>query len=320
MAKQNKIKPIYVIAGKDPALVKRQAQDCLAQCLPADQHNMGLLSLDGNEAQISQVLDELRTLPFLSDRRVVLIREADSFVSQNRPALEHYFEQPCDTATLILAVGTWQKTTKLAKKLSSMGELITIDPPKPWQMPAEAVTYAQDRYQRKLHLTAAQLLVELTGDDWARVCNEIDKLVIFADQAKSLTVEHIEQLIGHNRVYGAFDVIEALSQGNRTEAVKRLRNMFSEDKNAQYTVVGAFAYHVRRLFQGKALLAQGQSQQAVAQSLKLWARKDAFFRQLQGLSLMQLSQQLAQLAQIDFQIKTGQVRPPIAIEQFILEA
>ena len=314
-----KIKQIYVIAGKDSSLVKRQARECLNQCLPTDQHPLGLLSLDGNEAQIGQVLDELRTLPFLSDRRVVLIKEADDFVSKNRPSLETYFDRPCTSATLILAVNTWLKSTKLAKKLDAVGELITVDPPKPWQMPAEAVTYTQTQHQKKLHPQAAQLLVELTGDDWIRVCNEIDKLVIFAPEAPTLNVDHVEQLIGHNRVYGAFEVIDAMSAGDRPQALKRLRNMFAEDKNAQYTVVGAFAYHVRRLFQGKAMLSQGQSPQATAQALKLWGRKEAFFQQLQRLTLDQLGEQLKQLAQIDFHIKTGQVRPAIAIEQFVLQ-
>lgn len=314
----NKIKPIYVIAGKDAALVKRQAQECLEHCLPTDQHNLGLLSLDGKEAQISQVLDELRTLPFLSDRRVILIKEADDFVSKNRAALEAYFDNPCLSATLILAVHTWLKSARLAKKLKSAGDLVTVDPPKPWKMPDEAVTYAQTKHHKSLHPHAARLLVELTGDHWSNVCNEIDKLVIFAKDAETINIEHVEQLIGHNRVYGVFEVIDAMSTGNQSEAIKRLRNLFAEDKNAQYTVVGAFAFHVRRLFQGKALLSQGQSQQATAQALKIWGRKDTFFKQLQQLSLVQLGDQLTQLAYIDFQIKTGRTRPAIAIEQFVL--
>jgi len=313
------IKPIYVICGIDGGLVGRRYQELIDQLLEPDQRTMGLLAVEGKEARVFQVFDELRTLPFLTPRRVVVVRDADDFVSENRSVLEGYFDAPCPSGVLVLTVEGWPANTRLAKKLGSVGELFSVSPPKPWEMPAELIAYAAHRHARKLAKDAAELLVELTGDDWARVCNELDKLAVFVDVPKAITVDHVEQLVGHNRLFGAFDVIDAVTAGKQGLALQRLRAMFDQDKDADYTVVGAFAFHVRRLFQAKAMLSRGANPAAVAKELRLfWRIKDAFMAQVQRLTLEQIAGLLQILAEIDFQIKTGQTRVEVAIEQLVL--
>ena len=280
---------------------------------------MGLLTLDGRDAVIAQVLDELRTLPFLTPRRVVVVRGADEFVSKNRPILEGYFNAPCPSGVLVLTVETWPPPPNWPRKLAPSGELIGVSPPKPWEMPAELIKLAPVQHAKKLAKEAAELLVEWTGDDWGRVCNELDKLAVFVDQEKVITVEHVEQLAGHNRLFGAFDVINAVTTGQTGLAVRQLRAMFDQDKDAEYTVVGAFAFHVRRLFQAKAMLSKGVAPATVAKELRLfWKVKDAFMTQAQRLGLEQIAGLLQALAEIDLQIKTGQARAEVAIEQLVL--
>jgi DNA polymerase-3 subunit delta len=313
------MKPIYVIHGSDGGLVGRRYQELIDQGLEPEQRSMGLLALDGKDAAIAQVLDELRTSPFLTPRRVVAVREADDFVSKNRPLLEGYFDAPSPSGVLVLCVETWPSNTRLAKKLISVGELISVEPPKPWEMSAALIQYATQRHTKKLDKGASDLLVELTGDDWGRICNEVDKLAVFIDQERVITVEHVESLAGHNRLFGAFDVIDRVTRGQTGMAIQQLRAMFDQDKGAEYTVVGAFAFHVRRLFQAKALLLKGANQATVAKELRLfWKVKDAFMAQVQRLTLEQISGLLQRLGEIDFQIKTGQTRAEVAIEQLVL--
>jgi DNA polymerase-3 subunit delta len=313
------MKPIYVIHGSDGGLVGRRYQELIDQLLDWEQRSMGLIALDGKEAAIAQVLDELRTLPFLTPRRIVAVRDADDFISRNRPLLEGYFDAPCPSGILVLTVETWPSNTRLAKKLTSVGELISVEPPKPWEMSAALIQYAAQRHAKKLAKEASDLLVELTGDDWGRICNELDKLAVFVDQEKVITIDHVESLAGHNRLFGAFDVIDRVTKGQTGMAIQQLRAMFDQDKDAEYTVVGAFAFHVRRLFQAKALLLKGANQAAVAKELRLfWKVKDSFMAQAQRLTLEQISGLLQRLAEIDYQIKTGQTRAEVAIEQMVL--
>jgi DNA polymerase III subunit delta len=313
------MKSIYVISGNDAGLVGQRCQELIDELLDPDQRALALFSVDGKEATAAQVLDEIRTLPLLTQRKVVVVRDAGGFVSANREILEGYFDAPCPSGVLVLTVETWQSNTKLAKKLAAAGELISVAAPKPWEMPAALVDIAAKRHAKKLAQDAADLLVQLIGDDWAQVCNELDKLALFVDQEKVISADHVEQLAGHNRVFGAFDVIDGLTSGDLGQAIQRLRAMFDQDKTAEYTVVGAFAFHVRRLFQAKAMLSKGANPAAVAKELHLfWKVKDSFMAQVQRLSLEQIASLLSTLAEIDYQAKTGQAKAEVAIERLVL--
>ena len=310
---------IYVIAGKEDSLVGARCGELLDKLLDPSQRVTALLDAQGDAVSASEVLDELRTAPFLTDKRVVLLRGADDFVSRNRPLLEKYFDHPCPTGRLLLTVKNWDSRTKLAKKLPKVGKLIAITEPKRWELPQRLMKYASDAYDKRLSRDAAELLVELTGDDLTRLYSEIDKLALFADAEKVITAGHIESLVGHNRLFNAFSVIDAMIAGNAGGAVERLRGMFAGDKSAEYTVVGAFAFHFRRLFNAKALLEKGLRRGEVEKKLRIWGNKDGFFAQLRRMSLTQIGTYLQHLAETDYAIKTGRTKAPVAMEQFVLQ-
>ncbi|HNY77354.1 MAG: DNA polymerase III subunit delta [Sedimentisphaerales bacterium] len=309
---------IYVIAGKEEPLVNARCQELIDRLVDPQDRMTGLLSADGDQLSISDVLDELRTAPFLTGRRVVVVKGADEFVSKNRSALENYFDKPSATGILVLTVGSWPKQTKLARKLAKVGTLIEVIPPKRYELPKYLAEYAQRTSKMKLDRPAAEMLIELVGEDLTLLCNEIDKLVLFARDEKAITSKHVESLAGHNRIFGAFEVIEAMIAGDPLQAIRRLRNMFEEDKSAEYTVVGAFAYHLRRMFSAKALLEKGAGPGDVAQKLRIWNNKERFFTQLRQTSLEQLGKYIEQLAAIDYAVKTGQAKTQVAMEQLVL--
>jgi len=312
---------IYVLNGKDESLVGAEAQKLLDELIEPEQRATGLLDVDGPDVSLADVLDELRTLPFLADRRVVLIRKADDFISRdrNRQLLEKYFDAPCPTGILVVIVRSWPSNTRLARKLKKVGVLISVTPPKRQELPRRLCEYTREAHDMNLNRDAAELLVDLAGDDLTRLYREIDKLALFAEGAKTITPEHIEQLTGHNRMFGAFEVIDAILTGDPAGATDRLRRMFAEDKSTEYTVVGAFAFHLRRMFQAKVLLDKGTHPKQISNSLRIWSHKDRFFSQIRQMPLQRIGEYLKRLGQTDHAIKTGRTKAPVAMEQLVLE-
>src|SRR5438309_1024991 len=106
-AAKSKPQPVYVLHG-DEALLKREALAALDVLLLGDADPEFARSVvPGLTAEWSAVCSELDTLPFLSPRRVVVIDQADSFVTNNRPALEKLVAAPAKNGVLILDVKTW---------------------------------------------------------------------------------------------------------------------------------------------------------------------------------------------------------------------
>ncbi len=310
---------IYVIAGKDESLVGAKCHEILDNLLDSQQRMTALLSVSGEEASISDILDELRTAPFLADKRVVVVRGADEFISKHRSILEKYFDKPAPTGILVMTVSSWKASTNLAKKLPEVGKLIEIVQPKRAMLPGLLTQYAAEKHKAKINRDAAEVLIELVGEELTQLYNEIDKLTLFARGEKAITLQHVESLVGHHRVYDAFEVIDAVTAGDTGQAVTRLRNMFEEDKDAEYSAVGAFAFHVRRMFQAKAMLEKRMNPGEIVGRLRIFYNKDRFFAQLQRMSLVQIAAILDDLAAIDYAIKTGQAQAPVAIEQLVLK-
>ncbi len=309
---------IYVVAGKDDSLVGIRALELVDELLDPEQRMTALLSVDGDEAVVSEVLDELRTVPFLADKRVVLVKGADGFVSKHREVLERYFQKPASTGILILAVSSWDARTRLSKMLPKVGSLITMEQPPKWKLPEHLVCYAATKHKIKLNRDAAEMLVELIGEELAQLYNELEKLILFARDEKVIRADHVESLIGHQRIFGAFEVIDAMISGNTGQAVTRLRNMFEQDKSADYSVVGAFAFHLRRMFQAKTLLDRRISPEIVAKQVRVGFNKDRFFAQVQRTTLSQIATFLEELAAVDHATKTGQAQAAVAIEHLVL--
>ncbi len=309
---------IYVIAGKDESLVGVQCQGLVDKLLEPSQRTTGLLDTEAGSLSASDVLDELRTAPFLTDKRVVLVRNADDFVSRNRPLLEKYFDKPCPTGRLILVTRTWDARTKLARKLPNVGKLVKVTQPSRRELPQRLIAYAKDAYDKKLGLPTATLLIELTGDELTRLYSEIDKLALFADAEKIITQRHVELLIGHNRLFNAFAVIDAVLAGDPGVAVDCLRGMFAQDRSTEYKVVGAFAFHFRKMFNAKVLLEKGARRGELIKRLQIWGNQDGFFAQVRQMSLKQIGRNIRQLAETDYEIKTGRAKAPVAMEQLVL--
>lgn len=310
---------LLVITGSDPFLVSQECEKRLNALLTPDERAMALYEPKADDAKIADVFDELRTVPFLASRRVVLLKDAESFIKENAEALEKYLESPSPSGVLLMTTLSWDGRLRISKKIQAAGCLVEIAEFKSFQLPPYITAYAQQTHAIRLDASCSRLLIELIGEDPGRLCSEIDKLVIYVAPRKSVTPQDIEALIGHNRTFGAFEVIDSVVSGNAGPAISRLRNMFESDKDAEYTVVGAFGFHFRRLFRAKALIVRGTPAPQAAVRAGVKYKQDEFLRQVNHLSLEQIGTILAELGRIDYGIKNGLTTAPTAIESLVLK-
>ncbi|MBM4103444.1 MAG: DNA polymerase III subunit delta [Planctomycetes bacterium] len=315
-------KALYVIFGPDAWLVRQETDKLLNQLLSPEQRDMALYQPEADKVSGAEVLDELRTLPFLAERRVVLMKDAEPFAEAYGELLEKYIDSPSPTGVLILTVESWDKRKKLAKKVAAGGsaELIEKGEIKPWDMGRFVADYAQSKGVR-LDYAAANLLVELVGNEPGRIAAELDKIILFKQSAKTISAADVEELIGNNRVFDAFEVIDSLTGPNQRQAFDRLRRMFAADRDTEFTVIGAMGYHFRRLFRVKAMVEKGESQQTALEKVGLGKKskiQERVIQQLGRYSLKVLGRLLGELGEMDYQAKTGKGDIKINMEKFFL--
>lgn len=310
--------PVCVVFGEDAFLVAKEAEKRLDDLLSEEERMTGLSEPKASDAQIAEVLDELRTVPFLAPRRVVLIKDAEPFLKLYSKQLEVYLESPSPSGVLLMTATTFDGRTRFAKQLRQGGGVVEVASLKTYEMPQYIAGYAKQQHGITLDARSSRLLVELTGDDPGRLCREMDKLALYVAPKMMVTTQDIEQLIGRNRMFNAFEVIDGITTNNAGQALTRLQNMFASDRDTQYTVVGAFGYHFRKLFSARVLMGKGMSAQQATGKAGVWYQKEGFAAQLGRLSLEQLGWMLGELGRIDHGIKTGRTTAPVAMERLVV--
>src|SRR5258708_2701381 len=118
-AGRGKPQAVYVIPG-DEDFLKRQVIAALRKWILGEgDTEFAYTAFPGDRASWSAVRGELETLPFLAERRLVVIDQADPFVTQHRAELEKYLAVPARTGVLALEVKTWPANTRLAKLVNA---------------------------------------------------------------------------------------------------------------------------------------------------------------------------------------------------------
>ena len=317
------VKPIYVVHGKE----RRRAADTVAELaqtlLAGADPQLALSSYEGPAAELAEVLDELRTLPFLAERRVVIVKEADPFISAHRERLEAYLQKPCPTGVLLLMAESFPGNTRLAKLAAKIGKVIACEPLKPKELPAYVVDYARQRYNLGVARDAVSLLIDLVGDEAGLLAGELDKLAVYVSDPerprREIAVADVQALVGQNRQFNVFNVIDAMTAGDVGDALIRFNQMLAQDREAQFSAVGGFAWHVRRLYQARVLLEKRAPDKQILSAVRVWNRPDEFLRQVRQLNLDRIGAMLRRLAGIDLDSKTGLGTVASGLEKWIVE-
>ena len=167
-------RPIYVLRGTDPYLLDQARRHVRAQTIGDTDPGLAVVETLGAEAVLADVMDSLRTLPFLAPRRLVIVREAEDFLEKParkaekvRDFLRDYLDNPSATGSLCLEVSSWNESTNLAKRVAQVGVLVACELTDPARLPAWLQGEATKRYRKKLSYGAAQMLVDHLGTDFA---------------------------------------------------------------------------------------------------------------------------------------------------------
>jgi DNA polymerase III subunit delta len=248
--------PLYVIHGDEPFL-KRQVLSRLRDSILGDEDDAFALSRHaGPTATLGAVMADVDTLPFLSAHRLVIVEDADPFVTKYRAQMEKLLGRPAGAGVLILDVKSFAATTRLAKGLdqraSIQSKALTAQ-----QLPGWCTRWMKQHHDKTISQQAARLLVELVGNDLGLLDQELAKLAAYAGEAKKVEFEDVDSLVGRSRMADVFKIFDAIAEGRTGDALKLLDRLFEQGEDG-LRILGAFSYELRRLGGGYRLSQLGQ--------------------------------------------------------------
>jgi DNA polymerase-3 subunit delta len=315
-ASAQELKSIYVIHGDD-AYLRREAVRAAIRAVLPESDDVGASRFEGASARLADVVDELFTLPFFSKRRVVLVDDADPFVTSHRKELEAYFEAPSSTGYLILVVKSWPSNTRLAKLLAKSGMAVDCSAPTaaditPW-LSARAAELAT-----KLEPGAADLLLELVGPELGVLAAELDKLAISTADEGKIRRADVARLVEAGRIETVWKVIDAATEGRGALAAKLLDDLIASGEHP-VPLLAAMTFSLRKIHHAGRLRSARLNLADACRAAGIHSGFDRVAKQHAHLGPSRVDQLPAWLLKADLDIKGGSLLDPrVILEMFLV--
>lgn len=100
----------------EPFLAEQAVERVVTRCVDPSMKDLAYSAYYADETKAKEIILEAQTVPFLAERRVVLVRNAERFDAESgTEALLAYLERPCDMTVFIMVASRIDKRTKFFK-------------------------------------------------------------------------------------------------------------------------------------------------------------------------------------------------------------
>lgn len=233
--KDKKFEKIYFLHGEEPYYIDAITDALAANVLEEHERDFNQTIIYGKDAELLSLLSELKGFPMMSERRLVILKEAQDFKKMEE--LESYMENPSDSTVFVInyKYGTFDARKKIMKSAAQNGLVFKSDKIKDYLLPDWIQTYVSSTGYT-ISNKAAMLLTEFLGNDLGKIVNELDKLYILLEKGTAINEIHIEENIGISKDYNLFELTKALGTNDLVKAYK-IVNYFDQNPKATSIVV-----------------------------------------------------------------------------------
>jgi DNA polymerase-3 subunit delta len=211
---------IITITGNNFYLIKHRLDE-LVNKFVAEHGELAVDKIDAEEAEPAAILEAVQSLPFLSSRKLVVIRN----LSANKLAaeqIEQIIGSAGDGADLIFYELSPDKRTIFYKVLRSQTELEEYNELDVQELARWLVEEAK-KLGGKISPADANYLVERVGANQKLIANELDKLLTYEP---AISRDNIDRLTVKNPQSKVFDLLDAAFGGRKQAALK----LYSEQR------------------------------------------------------------------------------------------
>ena len=251
-------KPVCAAFGED-LFLRRQVLLALRHAvLGGDEGDFSLTNFEGPTTEFRAVAEELMTLAMFGSRRLVVVDEADEFVSRNREALEGYVARPSRSGILLLDVRSWPGNTRLAKAVDAQGLAVDCSVPAGAKLTRWLCDWAKQIHQSQLSLVAADTLVDLVGPELGLLDQELAKLALMAGNDKKITPEMVQKMVGGWRAKTTWVMLDLALEGNVAEALRQIDRLLASGE-VPIGLLAQVSASLRRLAAATRLILQAEA-------------------------------------------------------------
>ena len=313
--KTGQLKQVYLLCGEE-AYLRSQYRDRLKKALLEDGDPMNLHYFEGKGIQAGEVIDLAETMPFLAQRRVLVLENSELFKHGGEPLAE-YLASPAQTAFFVFVEPAVDKRSKLYKAVQAKGRVIACDTQDEAVLKRWILEFLK-KENKKITERDLNFFLEKTGTNMENIRGELEKLMCYCMEREAVREEDIEEICTKRISSHIFDMINAIADKKQKKALDLYYDLLALKEPAM-RILFLIARQFNLLLQVKELKKQGLDNKSIGAKVSLppfiagkYAAQAAKFR------TSDLRTALEACVEAEEAVKTGRMNDIMSVELLIV--
>lgn len=313
--KQKKFSQVYLLYGEEDYL-RKMYRDSLKSSIIADDLTMNYSYYEGDSIDVNEVIAQAGTMPFFSDKRLIIIENSRFFDSQN--PLADYLNNLPDSTYIIFVQVKVDKRSRLYKRINKLGTTTEFK-----ELDAEKlrvfIASILNKDNKRITTNNANYLLDIIGTDMVNIRNEVEKLISYAYDRDSITKKDIDAVCTERIESKVFQMIDALVVGDKNKALNLYYDLL-ELKESPFSIIFLIGRHLKILIKVKDLNKSGNSKQVIASKAGINSYfLGKYMGQAKKFSMDTLKASLLLCNETEEAIKTGRSTDQLGVEVLIIQ-
>ena len=302
-------KDVYLLEGEDAWLLAN-AERLIRGSLGIVCEELNSVSFFGDEAPFAEIMNALQVLPFLSERRLVTVREWYPKAAETAE-LAKFCEAPAQGTVLVIS--NRRPSPELRKKIACE----YVDCGREYEDVTQRWTAALCRnYGLTMEYDAVAALCAFCLYDMSRIVSELRKLADYAG-GRTVTRRDVEQNVAKDAEYQVYELTDSIQKRDGRSMAILEELLGKNDAGYLVLVIGALFANFSRMY---AVKTAGLPAAELAKKLKvkeyavkMSARNGARFSADQAARAMEI------INDYEYRFKSGAIAADLAVRQIVLK-
>lgn len=313
--KTGQLNQIYLLYGQE-AYLRKQYKDRLQKALIGEGDTMNSHYFEGKDISVGEVIDLAETMPFLAERRVLVLENSGLFKSGGEKMAE-YLAQPADTAYFVFVESEVDKRSKLFKAVQAKGCAVEFGEQdentlKRW------IGGILKKENKQISENTAAYLLSKTGTDMENIRGELEKLICYCLDRDVVTGADVDAICTTRISNQIFDMVSAIAEKKQKQALELYYDLLAL-KEPPMRILFLIARQYNTLLQVKELKGKGFDNKAIGAKVGLPPFVvGKYAAQASRFKAAELRTAVEKCVEAEEAVKTGRMNDLMSVEVLIL--
>jgi DNA polymerase-3 subunit delta len=312
--KSGNFKPYYLLYGSEEYL-KKLYRNKLRTAILGDSNDMNYSYFEGKDADLHEIAQVAQTLPFFSERRLVVIENSGLFKTTNE--FTTMVKDIPESTFFIFVESEVDKRNKLFKIVKDKGTVSEMNGLDERNLKLFILSLLEHE-KKKITERNITYLLDKTGSDMENIRHEVEKIICYTMERDVVTQEDIDAVVTAQITGKVFQMIEAIGLKQQSKALSMYYDLLAV-REKPLSILFLITRHFNILMQVKDLQAKGQAAGAISTIVGVPPFSvSKYIAQARNFTAKRLKEALTFCVDIESQIKTGRMLEKIGVELLIV--